>query len=239
MNVFSQNKKYNHIGPNQNLRKTAMHATRAQVRLSAYSYRATFHCPLPRDADNKANIPSFSQWDVTNIVVFSGFFSAVNFAANLQLSDSFSTNSNASHIRRANHLQVTMCGPMWQVTLRCSAMGSRKPLSYRAVWTGACVVVYALCRACNCDPVGSTNISCDATGQCPCKGNVVGLSCDTCVDGTFNLAMDNAEGCQKCFCSGRGDTCTSATGFMRAFLHSDRSACWVFELSLTILKGFV
>jgi len=78
-------------------------------------------------------------------------------------------------------------------------------------------------RSCNCNDVGSVNKSCDDTGQCSCKSLVIGLKCDTCVDGSFNLAAGNEDGCQKCFCSGRGDSCTSAAGFMQAFIHSDRS----------------
>jgi len=79
-------------------------------------------------------------------------------------------------------------------------------------------------RACNCSSAGSVNASCHVTtGQCACKRHVTGLKCDSCVDGTFNLATTSVDGCQKCFCFGRADTCTSAAGFIQAFIHSSRS----------------
>ena len=80
-----------------------------------------------------------------------------------------------------------------------------------------------VCRACNCDEVGSESMSCDATGQCPCRNNVGGLTCNTCSDGSFNLAPWDIGGCQPCYCFGHGTTCTSAAGFMQAVIHSDRS----------------
>ncbi|KAM6973327.1 laminin subunit beta-4 [Aplochiton taeniatus] len=63
------------------------------------------------------------------------------------------------------------------------------------------------CKACLCDrqgtevtqcPLGSP-CSCDPqTGQCPCRTGAVGLFCDACADGYWNIR--GASGCQLCKC---------------------------------------
>ncbi|KAM9854866.1 laminin subunit beta-4 [Aulostomus maculatus] len=63
------------------------------------------------------------------------------------------------------------------------------------------------CRECSCDrrgtevfqcPLGSPCF-CDRTsGQCPCRRGVVGVLCDECEDGYWNL--DGTSGCQPCSC---------------------------------------
>uniref|UniRef100_A0A8D3CQ06 Laminin, beta 4 n=1 Tax=Scophthalmus maximus TaxID=52904 RepID=A0A8D3CQ06_SCOMX len=63
------------------------------------------------------------------------------------------------------------------------------------------------CKECSCDrrgtevtrcPLGSSCF-CDArTGQCPCRTGVVGVLCDDCEDGYWNL--DGPSGCQPCSC---------------------------------------
>ena len=99
-------------------------------------------------------------------------------------------------------------------------------------------VCLSSCRACNCSSVGSLNASCDAmTGQCSCKGYVIGLKCDTCIEGTFNLALKNVDGCQTCFCFGRSSNCTSAVGFTQAFVYSAGSASSSFPLFAVTLTG--
>jgi len=85
--------------------------------------------------------------------------------------------------------------------------------------------------ACNCSVAGSVNASCDVSGQCACRRHVRGLKCDSCVDGTFNLAPSNVDGCQSCFCFGRVLSCTSAAGFTQALIHSDRSASCPLKLA--------
>ena len=42
------------------------------------------------------------------------------------------------------------------------------------------------------------------TGQCKCLSNVIGIQCDKCADGFWNLGSGN--GCQKCDCCGEGST---------------------------------
>ena len=52
--------------------------------------------------------------------------------------------------------------------------------------------------ACGCDPVGSVSESCDQlSGVCQCRDHVVGVRCDSCEPGFYNLS---STGCQPCMC---------------------------------------
>uniref|UniRef100_A0A672YKN1 Laminin subunit beta-1 n=1 Tax=Sphaeramia orbicularis TaxID=375764 RepID=A0A672YKN1_9TELE len=71
------------------------------------------------------------------------------------------------------------------------------------------------CKECSCDRRGTEVTQCplqspcfcdQATGQCPCRTGVVGVLCDECEDGYWNL--DGASGCQPCSC----DSANSVTG---------------------------
>ncbi|XP_054991057.1 laminin subunit beta-2 [Sorex araneus] len=72
----------------------------------------------------------------------------------------------------------------------------------------------AVCRSCDCDPVGSQDGGrCDphddptlglVSGQCRCKEHVVGSRCQQCRDGFFGLSASNPRGCQQCQCDARG-----------------------------------
>ncbi|CAG0891651.1 unnamed protein product [Darwinula stevensoni] len=54
------------------------------------------------------------------------------------------------------------------------------------------------CQPCNCDPIGSVNITCNTeTGQCSCKPGVVGLRCDQCTAYSYGFSF---EGCKPCEC---------------------------------------
>lgn len=57
------------------------------------------------------------------------------------------------------------------------------------------------CHACECDCDGSIDENhCDlSTGQCSCKPNVIGLQCDKCKDGYWNLI--SGLGCESCGCN--------------------------------------
>ena len=41
--------------------------------------------------------------------------------------------------------------------------------------------------ACNCDAEGSNGITCDASGNCSCKDNIINDKCDACAAGYFNF----------------------------------------------------
>lgn len=49
--------------------------------------------------------------------------------------------------------------------------------------------------ACKCDPQGSSSFVCDVRGgQCPCRANVIGRSCDQCAPGTYGLGPSGCKG---------------------------------------------
>nr|XP_058931108.1 ubiquitin carboxyl-terminal hydrolase 19 isoform X3 [Kogia breviceps] len=72
----------------------------------------------------------------------------------------------------------------------------------------------AVCRSCDCDPMGSQDSGrCDphddpalglVSGQCRCKEHVVGSRCQQCRDGFFGLSASDPLGCQQCQCDTRG-----------------------------------
>ncbi|XP_034942261.1 laminin subunit gamma-1 [Chelonus insularis] len=54
------------------------------------------------------------------------------------------------------------------------------------------------CKACNCDPEGSYNRTCDVnTGQCQCRPGVTGQRCDACQPYQYGFGR---EGCKHCDC---------------------------------------
>nr|CAG4649913.1 EOG090X005Q [Sida crystallina] len=58
------------------------------------------------------------------------------------------------------------------------------------------------CQACNCDPIGSVNRTCNVrTGQCLCRPGVVGLRCDSCAINQYGFSYD---GCKACQCDAIG-----------------------------------
>ncbi|XP_060766752.1 laminin subunit beta-3 [Neoarius graeffei] len=68
------------------------------------------------------------------------------------------------------------------------------------------------CSKCSCSAVGSLHSVCDAvTGQCACRPNVGGRSCDQCAEGFWN----SSSGCRPCDCdltNTIGNTCDQLTG---------------------------
>ncbi|XP_068437392.1 laminin subunit alpha-1 isoform X2 [Clinocottus analis] len=64
------------------------------------------------------------------------------------------------------------------------------------------------CRACGCDVSGSLSSVCDVTtGQCSCRENVTGLTCDRCQSGSFGLQTQG--GCRSCGCNQSGSVSES------------------------------
>ncbi|XP_050422694.1 laminin subunit gamma-1 isoform X2 [Adelges cooleyi] len=75
------------------------------------------------------------------------------------------------------------------------------------------------CKPCDCYHLGTTEtgfgpLACDQlTGQCQCKPHVVGVNCDQCEVGHFNII--SGDGCQSCECDPIGslnNTCDAITG---------------------------
>lgn len=63
------------------------------------------------------------------------------------------------------------------------------------------------CFDCTCELAGTINSSliCDKTnGNCVCKDNVEGMSCNQCKSNTFGLNITDPEGCQPCNCDASG-----------------------------------
>ncbi|XP_072016852.1 laminin subunit beta-2-like [Amphiura filiformis] len=63
------------------------------------------------------------------------------------------------------------------------------------------------CQECQCSIVGSlgsTNFCDKSSGQCICKTNVMGDTCNMCKDGTYNLDVNNPDGCTVCECDKGG-----------------------------------
>lgn len=50
------------------------------------------------------------------------------------------------------------------------------------------------CSSCNCNIYGSTDLTCNELGQCPCLKNVEGNQCDTCKENTYGIK----QGCIPC-----------------------------------------
>nr|XP_009291422.1 usherin [Danio rerio] len=74
------------------------------------------------------------------------------------------------------------------------------------------------CRACNCNTAGTVqpDITCHQdSGQCQCKANVIGLTCDRCNYGFKFLNHTNPDGCISCGCDPWGSLhqfCNPFTG---------------------------
>lgn len=67
------------------------------------------------------------------------------------------------------------------------------------------------CKSCSCNAAGTVPGSeiCDkTTGECDCKENVQGRSCNQCKPHTYLLRADNEEGCQDCNCDPSGTVAT-------------------------------
>ncbi|XP_065183672.1 laminin-like protein epi-1 [Sycon ciliatum] len=73
------------------------------------------------------------------------------------------------------------------------------------------------CEPCNCfEPGTTTGQACDMTsGQCNCKANVNGRTCNMCNETFFGLDANNVDGCMPCECNPLGsssDVCDMDTG---------------------------
>uniref|UniRef100_A0A8C2D474 Laminin, gamma 3 n=1 Tax=Cyprinus carpio TaxID=7962 RepID=A0A8C2D474_CYPCA len=77
------------------------------------------------------------------------------------------------------------------------------------------------CRLCECDNRGSVGVCSAEDRRCHCKTNVEGQSCNRCKPGSFNLQLENPDGCKKCFCFGHSLACSSSNQYMAINITSD------------------
>ncbi|KTF90580.1 hypothetical protein cypCar_00037628, partial [Cyprinus carpio] len=77
------------------------------------------------------------------------------------------------------------------------------------------------CRLCECDARGSVGVCSAEDGRCHCKTNVEGQSCNRCRPGSFNLLLENPDGCKKCFCFGHSLVCSPSNQYMAINITSD------------------
>nr|XP_055055591.1 laminin subunit gamma-3 [Misgurnus anguillicaudatus]XP_055055592.1 laminin subunit gamma-3 [Misgurnus anguillicaudatus]XP_055055593.1 laminin subunit gamma-3 [Misgurnus anguillicaudatus] len=77
------------------------------------------------------------------------------------------------------------------------------------------------CRLCECDERGSVGVCSTEDGHCHCRNNVEGQLCNRCKPGSFNLQLDNPEGCKKCFCFGHSLACSSSNQHVAVNITSD------------------
>ena len=74
------------------------------------------------------------------------------------------------------------------------------------------------CQPCLCHAAGSAGPYCNPnlSGQCPCKTNVIGQTCDTCANGFYSFNYDLNGGCLPCGCNTDGAVpgsfCNKETG---------------------------
>ncbi|KAI4893038.1 hypothetical protein NFI96_020157, partial [Prochilodus magdalenae] len=90
------------------------------------------------------------------------------------------------------------------------------------------------CRLCECDERGSVGECATEDGKCHCKLNVEGYACNRCKPGSFNLQVDNPDGCQTCFCFGHSLACSSSSHHVAFNITSDfleDTNGWVGEFS--------
>ncbi|KAG8443758.1 hypothetical protein GDO86_009077 [Hymenochirus boettgeri] len=81
-----------------------------------------------------------------------------------------------------------------------------------------------VCKPCRCNKAGtiSEDIPCEQIGgQCKCKTHVVGLQCDQCMDGYYNLNMSDYHGCQPCKCNSSG----TRNGYITCHQYSGQCKC--------------
>ncbi|XP_062333878.1 laminin subunit gamma-3 [Osmerus eperlanus] len=80
------------------------------------------------------------------------------------------------------------------------------------------------CSACDCDPLGSVSLQCNAEGRCVCRAGVMGERCDACQPGYHSLGPG---GCRPCACDPRGSigVCAMEDGQCRCRAGVEGHAC--------------
>ncbi|XP_051552482.1 laminin subunit gamma-3-like [Myxocyprinus asiaticus] len=123
--------------------------------------------------------------------------------------------------------QSCNCNAMGSVSLQCDANGVCVCWpSVTGVKCDICISGFHSlgpggCRLCECVEKGSVGVCSAEDGRCHCKANVEGQSCNRCKPGSFNLQLDNPEGCKKCFCFGHSLACLSSNQHLPINITSD------------------
>ncbi|XP_071494817.1 LOW QUALITY PROTEIN: usherin-like [Diadema antillarum] len=84
------------------------------------------------------------------------------------------------------------------------------------------------CTPCSCNTPGTVNGSrtCDTvTGQCECKANVLGQTCNSCAPNTFNLSATNVDGCTSCGCDAAGTQLGASGAVLVCDQNSGQCSC--------------
>lgn len=84
------------------------------------------------------------------------------------------------------------------------------------------------CNDCTCDLAGTINStsSCDkVSGNCHCKENVEGMSCNQCKGNTFGLNITDPEGCQSCKCDPTGTQSGNTSADLACDQNTGQCAC--------------
>lgn len=101
---------------------------------------------------------------------------------------------------------ITKIFPAWEENaLNCSV----NIIFINSYWYCCCF------SRCQCNLLGTdpNNAQCNEKGECFCKRNVIGASCDQCRVGYYGLEESNPYGCKQCFCSGHTSICRAAKGY--------------------------
>ena len=131
------------------------------------------------------------------------------------------------NLSAANPSGCTACG--------CSALGTAAD-SVCDAGSGQCVSGFyeddtGMCVSCGCNAsgtVGAIDMCAAIGGQCACKQNIGGQSCDQCASGTYGLTLFS-DGCHTCDCSASGTqantTCDPISGQCACAPLSDGRQC--------------
>ncbi|XP_067126672.1 LOW QUALITY PROTEIN: laminin subunit alpha lam-3-like [Centruroides vittatus] len=104
------------------------------------------------------------------------------------------------------------------------------------------------CFKCDCNSAGTDltrchldegQCQCDERGQCPCKENVIGKTCDRCKENAFGLLETYSKGCFECFCFGHTQQCNQANLMWSKLTAPDREVEFgVGNDEISALQGF-
>ena len=108
-------------------------------------------------------------------------------------------------------VMIQVVSTISQMCLKCCCLCSHEHHTYILYMSTLYLHVHNYARyivhVCRCTLQGTANDSliCDKqTGECDCKANVEGSTCNQCMPNTYNLTSDNPLGCDACNCDVTG-----------------------------------